>query len=110
MHLASLTSRRNIFVALLLNPLGNARAGTKYSVGRSSRADATNIMKQLLLAAQSGNAAAQFNLGVLCESDVDDNGHFIAGSRREAAKWLLAAAEQGPPVLKINLPRYMPTA
>src|SRR5262249_40500934 len=49
------------------------------------------------LAAQSGNAAAQFNLGVLCESHFDDNGYSIAGNRAEAMKWLLAATEQGLP-------------
>jgi TPR repeat protein len=57
----------------------------------------TNIVRQLVLAAESGNAAAQFNLAVLCESHFDDNGRSIAGNRAEAIKWLLAAAEQGLP-------------
>ena len=57
----------------------------------------TNIIRRLLLAAESGDAAAQFNLGVLCESRLDDNGYPIEGNRAEAIKWLLAAADQGLP-------------
>jgi TPR repeat protein len=63
----------------------------------------TNITKQLLLAAESGDAAAQFNLGVLCESRLDDNGYSIDGNRAEAIKWLLAAAEQGLPRAQTKL-------
>jgi TPR repeat protein len=57
----------------------------------------TNNLRDLRLAAAGGNAAAQFNLGVLYDSRVDDNGHPIAGNRKEAMKWMLAAAEQGLP-------------
>ena len=57
----------------------------------------TNTMRQLRIAAQSGEAAAQFNLGVLHDSRFDDNGYVIEGDRTEAIKWLLAAAEQGLP-------------
>ena len=58
--------------------------------------DAT-IMRQLRIAARNGEAAAQFNLGVLYDSRFDDNGYAIEGDRAEAIKWLLAAAEQGLP-------------
>lgn len=54
-------------------------------------------IKQLVLAAAGGDAAAQFNLGVLYDSRLDDNGYPIAGNRAEAMRWLLAAAEQGLP-------------
>jgi len=54
-------------------------------------------MRHLRLAAESGEAAAQFNLGILCDSRLDDNGYAVEGNRVEAIKWLLAAAEQGLP-------------
>jgi len=57
----------------------------------------TSTMRYLRLAAESGEAAAQFNLGVLYDSRLDDNGYAVEGNRAEAIKWLLAAAEQGLP-------------
>jgi len=57
----------------------------------------TSTMKHLRLAAESGDAAARFNLGVLFDSHEDDNGYAIEGNRAQAIKWLLAAAEQGLP-------------
>jgi len=57
----------------------------------------TSTIRHLLIAAKSGDAAAQFNLGVLYDSRLDDNGYAIEGNRAEAMKWLLAAAEQGLP-------------
>jgi TPR repeat protein len=57
----------------------------------------TSTMRHLRIAAESGEAAAQFNLGVLYDSRVDDNGHAIESQREEAIRWLLAAAEQGLP-------------
>jgi TPR repeat protein len=56
-----------------------------------------STIRHLLIAAKSGDAAAQFNLGVLYDSRLDDNGYAIEGNREEAMKWLLAAAEQGLP-------------
>jgi len=46
----------------------------------------SNPIKHLLLAAERGDAAAQFNLGVLCDSRQDDNGYVIEGNRVEAIK------------------------
>jgi TPR repeat protein len=63
----------------------------------------TNPTKLLLLAAESGDAAAQFNLAVLCDSRLDDNGYPIEGNRAAAMKWLLAAAEQGLPRAQCKL-------
>lgn len=57
----------------------------------------TSLMRHLRVAAESGEAAAQFNLGVLYDSRLDDNGYAVEGDRAEAIKWLLAAAEQGLP-------------
>lgn len=57
----------------------------------------TSTMRHLRLAAESGEAASQFNLGILYDSRLDDNGYAIEGNRMEAIKWLLAAAEQGLP-------------
>ena len=57
----------------------------------------TSTMRHLRHAAESGDAAAQFNLGVLSDGRLDDNENAIEGNRAEAIKWLLAAAEQGLP-------------
>jgi TPR repeat protein len=57
----------------------------------------TSTMRHLRFAAESGEAAAQFNLGVLFDSRFDDNGYAVEGNRAEAIKWLLAAAAQGLP-------------
>ena len=57
----------------------------------------TSVMRRLRIAAESGEAAAQFNLGVLYDSRLDDNGYAIKGDPAEAIKWLLAAAERGLP-------------
>jgi TPR repeat protein len=53
----------------------------------------SNPIKQLLLAAEKGDAAGQFNLGVLYDSRLDDNGsaHLtpaqLAKARRFAGNW-----------------------
>src|SRR6266851_609846 len=52
-------------------------------------------MKRLLLDAEKGDANAQFNLGVLYDNRLDDNGHPIGSNRAQALKWLQMAAEQG---------------
>jgi TPR repeat protein len=58
---------------------------------------------RLLQAAEAGDAASQCNLGVLYDNGVDDNGHAVEGNRQEAARWLLAAAEQGLPRAQVKL-------
>src|SRR5207245_6637987 len=59
--------------------------------------------KQLLRAAEAGDAGSQYNLGMLCNNGMDDNGYAVAGNRRQAVKWLLAAAEQGLPRAQVKL-------
>src|SRR3954463_2495982 len=61
------------------------------------------MKKHLLEAAERGNAEAQFNLGVMCENGLHDNHYVVEGSRREAERWFLAAAEQGLPRAQIKL-------
>ena len=61
------------------------------------------MKKHLLEAAERGNAEAQFNLGVMCENGLDDNRYVVEGSRLEAERWFLAAAEQGLPRAQIKL-------
>ncbi len=61
------------------------------------------LEKLLLRAAEAGDAGSQYNLGILCNNGMDDNGHAIAGNRRQAVKWLLAAAEQGLPRAQVKL-------
>ncbi len=57
----------------------------------------TSTIRSLQIAAERGEAEAQFNLGVFYDRDFDDNGYAVEGDRVEAIKWLLAAAEQGLP-------------
>ena len=71
-------------------------AGAMFNSPQDAMTQSSPI-KHLLLAAANGDAAAQFNLGVLCDARLDDNGHAVGGHRAEALKWLLAAAEQGLP-------------
>ena len=54
-------------------------------------------MKHLVLAAERGDANAQFNLGVVYHNRLDDNGHTVKGGRAESIKWLRLAARQGLP-------------
>jgi TPR repeat protein len=61
------------------------------------------MKKQLLEAAERGNAEAQFNLGVMYENGLDDNHYVVEGSRQDAERWFLAAAEQGLPRAQIKL-------
>jgi|SRR3954449_183173 len=61
------------------------------------------MKKHLLEAAERGNAEAQFNLGIICENGLDDNHYVVEGSRLEAGRWFLAAAEQGLPRAQIKL-------
>ncbi len=60
-------------------------------------------MKRLLVAAEKGDAGAQFNLGVLLSSRQGDNGRSIGGNRREAIRWLRVAARQGLPRAQVKL-------
>jgi len=62
-------------------------------------------MRALIAAAAAGNPEAQFNLGVMYDnriddqgntaSPTDDNGYTISSNRAEAMRWLQRAAEQG---------------
>lgn len=52
-------------------------------------------MKRLQIAAEKGDVGAQFNLGVLYDNRLDDNGRPTGGNRAQALKWLQLAADQG---------------
>lgn len=54
-------------------------------------------MKQLRVAAEKGNAGAQFNLGIMYDRELGDDGHFSRENRAEAIKWLSMSARQGLP-------------
>jgi TPR repeat protein len=60
-------------------------------------------MRHLLLAAEKGDANAQFNLGVLYDNRLDDNNHPTRGNRAEAIKWWQRAALQGLPRAQTRL-------
>ena len=59
--------------------------------------------KHLLQAAERGDAEAQFNLAVIYENGLDDSRYAVEGSRPEAVRWFLAAAEQGLPRAQLKL-------
>ena len=61
-------------------------------------------LKDLIAMAESGDANAQFNVGVVYENLIDDTGGYGAkGNRAEAIKWLLQAAQQGLPRAQTRL-------
>jgi TPR repeat protein len=67
-----------------------------------------DLKKELLAAAERGDAEAQYNLGMMLENGIDDNGYAIEGGeaeamRIEAVKWLLSAAEQDLPRAQLQL-------
>jgi TPR repeat protein len=62
-----------------------------------------HMKKHLLQAAERGDAEAQFNLAVMYENELLDARYVPEGSRSEAARWLLAAAEQGLPRAQVKL-------
>ena len=61
------------------------------------------MKSHLVQAAERGDAAAQFNLGILYENGLDDSRYAVEGNWPEAMRWLLAAAEQGLPRAQIKL-------
>jgi TPR repeat protein len=74
------------------------------SVPTASPGQRTGGMEKLLLrAAEAGDPGSQYNLGILCDNGMDDNGHAVTGNRQQAVKWLLAAAEQGLPRAQVKL-------
>lgn len=66
-------------------------------------APASSDLKALRRAAEAGDAAAQYNLGVISDSRLDDNGYTIPGDRAEALRWLLLAAGNGLPRAQLRL-------
>src|SRR5947209_1041025 len=67
------------------------------------RAPGDGVEKRLLQAAEEGDAQSQYNLGILYDNGMDDNGYTVAGNRPQAVRWLLAAAEQGLPRAQVKL-------
>jgi uncharacterized protein len=67
------------------------------------RARSDGVEKRLLQDAEAGDAGAQYNLGILFDNGLDDNGYVVDGNRPQAVRWLLAAAEQGLPRAQVKL-------
>ena len=61
------------------------------------------MKKHLIQAAERGDAEAQFNLSIMHENELMDSRYTVGGSRPEAVRWLLAAAEQGLPRAQVKL-------
>ena len=51
--------------------------------------------KHMIQAAERGDAEAQFNLAIMYANGLLDSRYVREGSRAEAERWFLAAAEQG---------------
>jgi TPR repeat protein len=67
-----------------------------------------DLKRELIIAAERGNADAQLNLGIMLKNRTDDNGYAIeagqaAVMQAEAVKWLLSAAEQDLPRAQLEL-------
>lgn len=60
-------------------------------------------MRKLIMAAESGDAGAQFNLGVAFANRGDIEPEAARHNRMESARWLLMAARQGLPRAQIML-------
>lgn len=54
-------------------------------------------LRRMKTAATKGDPLAQFNLGVMYNRRLDDNGHPALSDRVEALKWLSQAARHGLP-------------
>jgi TPR repeat protein len=67
------------------------------------RARGDGVEARLLQAAQRGDARAQCNLGILYDNGLDDNGYLVEADRKQAVKWLAAAAAQGLPRAQLKL-------
>ena len=61
------------------------------------------MMKHLLEAAEGGDAESQFNLGIIYENGLNDSRYAVEGSRQQAMKWFLAAADRGLPRAQLKL-------
>jgi TPR repeat protein len=60
-------------------------------------------IRRLKTAAAKGDPLAQFNLGIIYNRRLDDNGYPASSDRAEALKWLSAAAKHGLPRAQIHV-------
>ena len=70
----------------------------------------TSTMRHLRLAAESGDAAAQFNLGVLFDSREDDNGYAIEGNERRRSNGCWQLPSRACRALRVGSPNFMRAA
>jgi len=59
--------------------------------------------KHMIQAAERGDAEMQFNLAIMYANGLLDSRYVPEGSRSEATRWMLAAAEQGLPRAQVKL-------
>ena len=59
--------------------------------------------KHMIQAAERGDAEVQFNLAIMYANGLLDSHYVPEGSRSEAMRWMLAAAEQGLPRAQVKL-------
>ena len=67
-------------------------------IGQAAWADDVSDFRENLQAAEQGNAAAQFNLGVMYE-----NGQGVRQDYAQAVQWYRKASEQGDAQAQFNL-------
>ena len=59
--------------------------------------------KHMIQAAERGDAEVQFNLAIMYANGLLGSRYVPEGSRSEATRWMLAAAEQGLPRAQVKL-------
>ena len=70
----------------------------------------TSTMRRLRLAAESGDAAAQFNLGVLFDSREDDNGYPSKATERRRSNGCSQLPSRACRALRAGSPNFMRAA
>jgi TPR repeat protein len=72
---------------------------TRDPAGRGAK----EMDKHMIQAAERGDAEVQFNLAIMYANGLLDSRYVPEGSRSEATRWMLAAAEQGLPRAQVKL-------
>ena len=95
----NLTATLCLTLAVLLGSAG-VSVSQDYQVGLDAynRGDFATALREWTLAAEQGNADAQYNLGLMY-----DNGRGVPQDYATAAKWYTLAAEQGFALAQNNL-------
>ena len=91
---------KNILYTTILSFLFSSSVFADFQAGMDAYhvGDYATALKEFRAAAEQGDAAAQFNLGAMCE-----NGQGVTQDYKKALKWYRLAAEQGYALAQNNL-------